>query len=76
MDTEIRTAYAVRERDNLRCWFRKKGKHGVFLDSSQSKARKYKTRQGALTAANLLNRKGFEYKDGTPYVFEAVEVAV
>ena len=68
--------YAVRESGGLRCWVSKRNKQGVFLDSSPSKARVYAERNGAVAAKCLLNNMGYKYKDGTPYHFEVVEVAV
>ena len=70
--------YAVREVDGLRCWY-KKGRHGkygrgVFLDSSIEKAKVYRTKQGATSVVELLNKHGFKYKDGTGYRFEVVPI--
>lgn len=67
--------WAVRETGGLRCWYSKTSRRRVFLDSSKDKAKVYKTKQEAESAADLLNRKGFDYKDGTPYYFEVMEVA-
>ena len=75
MSNERTTVYAVRERDGLRCWFKKRDKHGVFLDSSLSKARLYGEKNAAESTKCLLNKAGYKYKDGTSYVFEVVEVA-
>ena len=68
--------YAVRERDGLRCWFKRSNKAGVFLDSSFTKARVYADKIDAERAARLLTKYEFRYKDGTPYVFETVEITV
>jgi hypothetical protein len=70
--------YAVREVDGLQCWY-KRGRHGefgrgVFLDSSREKAKVYRTKQGATSVAELLNKCGFKYKDGTGYRFEVVPI--
>lgn len=72
--------YAVREVDGLRCWY-KRGRHGkygrgVFLDSSREKAKVYRTKRGATSVVELLNKRGFKYKDGTAYRFEVVPIAV
>ena len=73
--TERVKVWAVRESDGLRCWFKKRDKHGVFLDSSLSKARLYGEKKAAEATKCLLNRAGYKYKDGTPYHFDVVEVA-
>lgn len=66
--------YAVREVDGLRCWYKKRSRSGVFLDSSKERARVYETERGASSAANLLNILGYKYKDGTDYRFEVVPI--
>ena len=66
--------WAVRETGGLRCWYKKTDRRGVFLDSSKDNAKVYKTKQGAESAADFLNHRGFNYKDGTPYHFEVEEV--
>ena len=68
--------YAVRERDGLRCWYKRSNTKGVYLDSSFTKARVYANRIDADRAAKLLNKYEFKYKDGTPYVFDTVEITV
>jgi hypothetical protein len=78
MDTEIKTAYAVREVGGLQCWY-KKGRHGkygrgVFLDSLKERAKVYETERGASSSAERLNKLGYKYKDGTSYRFEVVPI--
>ena len=66
--------YAVREVDGLRSWYQKRDGRGVFFDSSREKAKVYRTKQGATSLVEWLNRHGFKYKDGTGFRFEVVPI--
>lgn len=66
--------YAVREVDGLRSWYQKKNEQGVYFDSSREKAKVYRTKQGATSLVEWLNRRGFKYKDGTGFRFEVVPI--
>lgn len=66
--------YAVRELGGLRCWFSKRDKRGVFLDTSKGKAKVYRTERGAASRAKWLNGLVYRYADGTRYEFAVVKV--
>lgn len=66
--------YGIRELGGLRCWFRKRDKRGVFLNTSKGKAKVYRTERGAASRAKWLNGLVYRYADGTRYEFAVVPI--